>query len=109
VAFFLKGYGVGLSNVHTVSLRQSVTPDRLLGRVNASYRLLSYGPIPIGAAVSGFLAEAIGQRPTIAVAVLGLSLATLWVARSPIPRLREIGEDHFQPETQRAGRVTDDL
>lgn len=98
-AFFLKGYGVGLSNVHTVSLRQSVTPNRLLGRMNASYRLLSYGPIPIGAVVGGFLAETIGQRPTIMIAVVGLSLATLWVVWSPIPRLRDINEDDLQLTT----------
>ena len=40
-------------NVVTVSLRQSVIPDRLLGRVNSVYRFLAWGSIPIGAAIGG--------------------------------------------------------
>ena len=42
-------------NVVTVSLRQSVIPDRLLGRVNSVYRFLAWGSIPIGAAIGGLV------------------------------------------------------
>jgi MFS family permease len=49
-------------NVVTVSLRQRIVPDRLLGRVNASYRLLAWGTIPVGAALGGFIGEAFGLR-----------------------------------------------
>ena len=42
-----------LWNVITVSLRQSVIPDRLLGRVNSVYRLFGWGSMPIGAAIGG--------------------------------------------------------
>ncbi|MDA0202319.1 MAG: MFS transporter [Actinobacteria bacterium] len=42
-------------NVVTVSLRQSVIPDRLLGRVNSVYRFLAWGSIPIGAAIGGVI------------------------------------------------------
>ena len=38
-----------LWNVITVSLRQSVIPDRLLGRVNSVYRFFGWGMMPIGA------------------------------------------------------------
>lgn len=44
-----------LWNVITVSLRQSVIPDRLLGRVNSVYRLFGWGSMPIGAAIGGAL------------------------------------------------------
>ena len=37
-------------NVVTVSLRQAIVPDALLGRVNSAYRLLGWGTMPIGAA-----------------------------------------------------------
>jgi predicted MFS family arabinose efflux permease len=40
-------------NVVTVSLRQRIVPDHLLGRLNASYRLLAWGTMPIGAALGG--------------------------------------------------------
>lgn len=44
-----------LWNVITVSLRQSVIPDHLLGRVNSVYRLFGWGSMPIGAAIGGAL------------------------------------------------------
>ena len=49
-------------NVVTVSLRQRIVPDHLLGRVNAGYRLLAWGSMPIGAAIGGVLGELVGIR-----------------------------------------------
>lgn len=49
-------------NVVTVSLRQRITPPGLLGRINAGYRLVALGSIPVGAAAGGLLAEAVGIR-----------------------------------------------
>ncbi len=49
-------------NVVTVSLRQRIVPDRLLGRLNASYRLVAWGTMPLGAAAGGVLAELFGLR-----------------------------------------------
>ncbi len=42
-----------LWNVITVSLRQSIIPDELLGRVNSVYRFFAWGMMPIGAALGG--------------------------------------------------------
>jgi hypothetical protein len=42
-------------NVITVSLRQTIIPDELLGRVNSVYRFFGWGMIPIGAAVGGVI------------------------------------------------------
>jgi MFS family permease len=47
-------------NVITVSLRQRIVPDHLLGRVNAGYRLVAWGTMPIGAAVGGLIGERLG-------------------------------------------------
>ena len=44
-----------LWNVITVSLRQSVIPDRLLGRVNSVYRFFGWGMMPIGSLIGGGL------------------------------------------------------
>ena len=44
-----------LWNVITVSLRQAIIPDRMLGRVNSVYRFFGWGVIPIGALVGGLL------------------------------------------------------
>ncbi|HKQ01925.1 MAG TPA: MFS transporter, partial [Actinomycetes bacterium] len=64
------GAGIVFWNVVTVSLRQRITPDRLLGRMNASYRLVGWGTIPLGAALGGVLAEALGLRGAFLVAAL---------------------------------------
>ena len=44
-----------LWNVITVSLRQSIIPDHLLGRVNSVYRFFAWGMMPIGAALGGLV------------------------------------------------------
>jgi len=86
-------FGDGLMTIFVIqeiSLRQSITPDRLLGRVNASMELLGAGVGPLGALIGGFLGQTIGVRPTLAVAALGGLLAALWLALSPVRRLRVI-------------------
>ena len=66
----VSGVAIVLWNVVTVSLRQRITPDRLLGRMNASYRLVGWGTMPLGAALGGVLAEALGLRGAFLVAAL---------------------------------------
>jgi MFS family permease len=64
-------------NVITVSLRQRIIPNELLGRVNSGYRLLGWGSMPVGAALGGVLAEFVGLR---AVFVLtGIAMAALLI------------------------------
>ena len=69
-AMLAGGAGIVFWNVITVSLRQRITPDRLLGRMNASYRLVGWGTMPLGAALGGVLAEALGLRGAFVVAAL---------------------------------------
>lgn len=61
-AFLIGGGGVMVWNVVAVSLRQRITPDRLLGRINSGYRLVAWGTKPLGAAAGGALAELLGLR-----------------------------------------------
>nr|MDQ3930803.1 MFS transporter [Chloroflexota bacterium] len=78
-SFFLGGLGVTVSVVHVISLRQTVTPGHLLGRMNGSYRFLTWGVIPIGALLGGYLGEVLGLRTALAIGAAGMSLAWLWV------------------------------
>jgi MFS family permease len=60
VVWLLSGaIGIGW-NVVTVSLRQRIVPDALLGRLNASYRLLAWGTMPLGAFLGGLVGETLG-------------------------------------------------
>ena len=42
-------------NVVTVSLRQEIIPDQLLGRVNSVYRFFALGTMPLGAILGGLV------------------------------------------------------
>jgi MFS family permease len=84
------GYGVVVYNVAQVSFRQAITPDRLLGRMNASVRFLVWGTLPLGGFVGGVLGEWIGIRGTLWVAAIGHLLALLWVVASPLCTMRDL-------------------
>lgn len=83
-----RGLGGTLYNINQVSLRQTITPDHLLGRMNASMRFIVWGTIPLGSLIGGFLGEAIGLRPTLVVGAIGGLLSVLWVLLSPVRTLR---------------------
>ncbi|HEY3837927.1 MAG TPA: MFS transporter [Bryobacteraceae bacterium] len=72
------------------SLRQAITPDRLLGRVNSSMHLLFHGILPLGALAGGAIAQAIGVRRALMIGAIGLLLSTMWLVFSPVRRLREL-------------------
>ena len=88
--FAVVGSGTAMANVHTVTIRQTVVPGHLLGRMHAAYRLLSWGSIPIGASLGGMLSAAWDPRTAMLVGAAGIPLATLWVALSPIRRMRQV-------------------
>jgi MFS family permease len=75
-AFFVGGAGLIIGNVTTLSLRQRITPGRLLGRVNSSHRLVAYGTKPLGAVAGGVLAQILGLRAVFVIMGL-LALAVL--------------------------------
>jgi MFS family permease len=65
--FAITSLGAVMWNVVTVSLRQEIIPDRLLGRVNSVYRFFGWGMMPIGAFLGGVLADvvtALRDRPS---------------------------------------------
>ena len=84
------GFGVVVYNVNQVGLRQAITPDRMLGRMNATMRLIVWGTIPIGALIGGILGARFGLVPVLWVSAIGASLSFLPVLFSPVRTLREI-------------------
>jgi predicted MFS family arabinose efflux permease len=74
--------------IAATSVRQAAVSDRLLGRANSCMYLLRVGVAPFGALVGGLLAELIGVRPTVTIAVAGGLLRLIWLVFSPLPRLR---------------------
>jgi predicted MFS family arabinose efflux permease len=88
--FAIMGTGIGIANVHALSLRQVVVSEDLRGRVNAAYRLISWGTIPIGAALGGVIATRTDPFTAMSIGAVGICCATLWVLFSQIPRLKTI-------------------
>lgn len=85
-ALAVGGFGGLVWNVLTVSLRQQLVPDALLGRVNSAYRLLGWGTMPVGAIAGGLIAESYGLRaPFLVAGTLALLLA-LWIANQATNR-----------------------
>jgi MFS family permease len=98
-AIAVVGYGGTLFNVTMISLIQAITPDRLLGRANASRRFVVWGVVPIGGFVAGALATAIGLRATMTVGAIGGVLAVVPILLSPVRsvgRISELGEPDDQ-------------
>ncbi|MFH8347503.1 MFS transporter [Streptomyces sp. NPDC018045] len=95
--FSVAGVAIGLSNVLQVSLRQTTTPDRLLGRMTSSYRFVAYGTVPLGALLGGMLAEVAGLRPALWLVAAGLLLAPVAIVCSPLPRRRRLPETATEP------------
>jgi predicted MFS family arabinose efflux permease len=79
--------------INYTSAIQGRTPDQLQGRVNAAVRVLTAGAAPVGALLGGLLAEAVGLRATAVVAGLGVVVAFVWIARSPVRGLRSLSGD----------------
>jgi hypothetical protein len=92
-AGIVTSFGIVVFNVIAISLFQAITPDRLLGRMNASRRFVVWGVIPLGQLASGGLAVWIGLRPTLFVGAAGVSLAFLPLVFSPVRRLRELPDE----------------
>jgi len=89
---FVTSIGVVVYNVNQVSLRQAMVPLRLQGRMNASMRWIVWGTLPAGSFAGGILGTILGLRPAIAIAVVGGSVAFLWVLLSPVRSLKTVPE-----------------
>ncbi|HLZ71833.1 MAG TPA: MFS transporter [Dehalococcoidia bacterium] len=84
----LTGFAVVNLDINQVSLRQALTPERMLGRTGASGRFITWGVRPFGALLAGWLGTAFGLRATLAIGAGGGLLAVLWLWLSPLPALR---------------------
>jgi MFS family permease len=97
IPFLVAGGVIGAAtsviyNVNQVSLRQAITPERMLGRMNATMRFIVWGTIPIGAMAGGLLGGAIGLQNTIWVGAIGSFIGFLPVLFSQVRTLERIPE-----------------
>ncbi len=82
LSFFLLGAGPILWVISTTTLRQSVTPPRLLGRVSA-INILAYGARPLGSAIGAIVGGFYGAEMCLYLAVAIFAVQALVILMSP--------------------------
>lgn len=96
-----------LWNVITVSLRQSLIPDRILGRVNSVYRFLGWGMMPIGAGLGGLVVAvaepAVGREWALRFPFVLAAAMTALLFVYALPRLNSKRIDEARKGTEAAG------
>jgi MFS family permease len=95
--FLIAAQGLGsfagvLYTITSMTLRQSVTPDRLQGRTVGAIRTVVWGVTPLGALLGGILASVVGLRATFWIAAAGGATAALPIVLSPARSLRRMPE-----------------
>jgi MFS family permease len=105
-ALVLATFGGIIFNVTGISFQQAVTPDRMLGRLNATRRFIVWGVIPLGSLAGGVLASQVGLRETLWIGTIGGSLSFLPLLLSPV---RSIGrmDDAIRDHSPVAAATTD--
>ncbi|WP_433240392.1 MFS transporter [Streptosporangium sp. CA-135522] len=91
---FVNGIGVVLYNVSQVSFRQGVTPEHMLGRMNATMRFVVWGTLPLGGLAGGVLGELFGARTTLWISVVLTMLAAVPLLLSPLRTMRDLPRPH---------------
>jgi hypothetical protein len=77
-----------------VTLRATIPPDELLGRVGSTARMLSIGLTPIGVFLGGVLLQSIGGAATLALIGAGVLVLTALFALSATQRRAVAGPAH---------------
>ena len=70
------------------SFQQALTPDRLLGRVSATARFVSWGGIPLGGLLGGASGSVFGAAGTLWIGAAGMTLSVLPNVLSPLRTMR---------------------
>lgn len=84
VAFALHGAAAGCENANEMSLRQTVTPDALLGRMNATMRSANRTLAAVGAVGGGALVTVAGDGVALLAVTLVFAGAVVVAACSPL-------------------------
>lgn len=90
--FFTSGLFMTVGNTNVATLQQMLIPRRQLGRVVAGMRTVTWGTMPLGALLGGTLGSVIGIRQTLFITATGFCLSALWIAVSPIAKVRTMPE-----------------
>lgn len=89
-SFFLFGAGPILWTITSVTLRQTVTPGAMLGRVSALFLTVNTGARPVGAALGGLIGATWGESACLVLALAGFAVQAALIFRSRVSHLRHL-------------------
>jgi predicted MFS family arabinose efflux permease len=87
-SFFLFGVGPILWTITSTTLRQTVTPGAMLGRVSAIFLTVNAGARPLGAALGGVIGAQWGEAPCLALSLLGFCVQAALIVFSAVRALQ---------------------
>lgn len=98
LSFFITYFGLGIANVIIVTVRQTTTPQSLMARMTACFRMLLFGGGALGGLAAGLLAGWIGDKNALITAAVASAAVVILLALSPVTRLRELPPPVTEPD-----------
>ena len=89
-AFFLFGAGPIIWTITSMTLRQTVTPGTMLGRVSALFLTVNMGARPVGAALGGLVGATWGEAACLVLALAGFGVQAGLIFKSRVSQLRQL-------------------
>jgi len=86
----ITGVMLPVYNINQVSLRQTIVPDRIQGRMNATVRTINWGTVPVGAIIGGTLGATVGVIGAILIGGALEGAAVLWIVSKHVISLKEM-------------------
>ncbi|HEY3873150.1 MAG TPA: MFS transporter [Actinocrinis sp.] len=90
VALLAGSAGSSVAGVVATTVRLLLTPPELHARMNASYRLLTFGTIPVGALAGGLLVQWVGAHTVLWIAAAVLVASVSLLAQRPVRSLGRV-------------------
>jgi predicted MFS family arabinose efflux permease len=90
VSFFLFGIGPIVWTITSTTLRQTVTPNAMLGRVSAIFLTANFGARPIGAAIGAVIGASFGEAACLWLSLAGFLVQAFIITFSPIRTLKTL-------------------
>ena len=90
LSFFLFGVGPIIWTITSMTLRQTVTPSAMLGRVSALFLTVNMGARPLGATLGGVVGAAWGESACLVLALAGFGVQAVVIAASAVRSLQRL-------------------
>jgi len=97
LSFLITYLGLGVAGVVMISLRQTCTPQSLMGRMTAAFRTLLFGGGALGGLSAGLIGGAMGLRAGLTLVAVCSAGMLVPIALSPVVRLRAMPPPALEP------------